>query len=263
MPSDLRGLLATTAVDTTLDHCYASASTAWVSAEPLVQKQGLDGRSDPAPASRRRGSGAGQGASSLQNRRLLEWKAVTYPPDVAEIRVELDRPGFDRRRVLAQFGGRASPTTPSSTRRASARATRRRDRVTTRYWPLQARVSTVIGSRPAQRLALDGRVGRPGGLLRADPGGGRSASNRRPARTSAADGDRARHLRQQGASSRPRRSQGRSATRASSAAGFSVTRMRRTSPSSLRSGAIPTDGVASSRSAPSARRWARDSIRPA
>ena len=151
LPPEARRAVTTTAVDTTLETLRDRVDELGVR-EPIIQKQGADGDrivvqlpgiEDPDRAKR-----------ILQDPALLEWKAVNYPPGVADYAGW--NPPATQEAMLASFGGQLPPDTELFPERfVSQNGTS-----TTIWWPLNT-VSVVVGNdvRNARRNA--DQLGRP------------------------------------------------------------------------------------------------------
>lgn len=151
LPMEARRAVATTAVDTTLETLRERVDELGV-VEPIIQKQGaegdrivvqLPGIDDPLRAKK-----------ILQEPALLEWKAVNYPPGVADYAGW--SPPASREAVIASFGGQLPPDTDLIPERFVSQG----GGTTTIWWPLNT-VSVVVGNdvRNARRNA--DQLGRP------------------------------------------------------------------------------------------------------
>lgn len=135
MPSQVAAGIRTSAVDTTLDRLRNRIDSLGVS-EPLVQRQGLAG--DRILIQLPGVENPDRVRKILNDPSLLEWKAVSYPPGVADPAAW--QPPGSREAVTALFGG----TLPEDTELYPQRIATPDGGFTEIWWPLK-RVSTISG----------------------------------------------------------------------------------------------------------------------
>ncbi|MDH3627979.1 MAG: protein translocase subunit SecD [Acidobacteriota bacterium] len=150
MPLEYANAIKTQAVDIALETIRSKVDTIGV-AEPTVQKQGLNG--DRILVQLPGLDDSGSVIDKLQNQRVLEWKAVSYPPgDDFSF-----QPGLSREATIAMFPGGLPDDTelyPQSIGTGSAASE------TQAWWPLKL-VSAVVGSDLRQAYRSTGQFGEP------------------------------------------------------------------------------------------------------
>jgi len=152
MPPDQRAYHEQAAIDITLDTMRTRIDSLGV-ADPLLQKQGirgdrilvqLPGVEDPERIK-----------DILRKPRMLEWKAVTYPPSVRDVAGWF--PPDSEEGLLAQFGGVLPDDTEIITQELTSDLD---DSGVTVYWPLK-QISTVSGSDLRTAYRSSGEWGDP------------------------------------------------------------------------------------------------------